>query len=143
MSQTRILTGSNVDSIKKTQVSEAQEAYVKAVDRSNKTMARKIDKDSITPVNNNIIIKCKLHQSLIAMPGGKAQGEVEYIEIYKVSEKVKNTQPEIKPGMKCSVNIQLILATGGSPCYEDETENGAFVYFRVSAEQVDYLYDFK
>lgn len=138
----RILTGSNVNTIKQTRVSEGQEQHVKAVDRFNKKMSQKINKESIIPVGNNIIIKCKLYQSTIHVPGNKEQGSVEWIEIFKISKRVEANSPEIKPGLKCSVNIPLLLATGGSPCYEEDLDHGQFVYFKISAEMVDYLYEF-
>ena len=79
---------------------------------------------------------------LTSFPSHDLAGDIEHIEIHCVSKKVKENQPELAPGKRCHVNMTLITAMGNSPCYmETDLKGDAWYYFKVSAEQVDYVYD--
>lgn len=128
-------------SVHKVKVSDEQKKFVSNVHAENINKQKKMDKQSITPVGNHCIIKAKLAHSLIALPGGKERGHIEWIQLWKTSDRLKNSMPELMEGKYCNVNIQLLLAVGATPCYEENEGGADYLYFKVNAEQIEYLYD--
>lgn len=128
------ITSSDVN---RSTVTQGQKELVKGTHAENLSKQKKMDKESITPIGNYCIVEVKLAQSLIQMPGGSAKGAIESIKLWKTSARLKTSMPELQEGKYCNVNMQLILQVGGTPCYED----GNLLYFKVSGEQIEYLYD--
>lgn len=131
-------TSSTVHRVK---VSEEQKKFVTNTHAENVSKQKVMQKDSITPIGNHCIIKAKLAYSLIALPGGKEKGQIEWIQLWKTSERLKTSMPELVEGKYCNVNINLLLAVGGIPCYEETIDGVDYLYFKVNAESIEFLYE--
>lgn len=140
----RVYTGYNVDTIKQVKENPKTEAYVKALSRENTNLV--VNKDTIEPLNNNVIVRAKIATSIIALPtaDNKVKGQIIYTEIFKLSKKLLKDEnyKEIVPGVKCRINTQLALNLAGGPCYEEKDKDCEWIYFKADIGLVDYIYDF-
>lgn len=129
-----MLTDKNVQNFKKLEISPDQEKKLSAIFSQLRALSGRIDKDSILPLNNNVILKITNTKSLII----GATKDAEDIEIFRVSEQVKVQKPNFVPGMKCFVPLIDGIA---KPCYYEEDAQNEYVYVAMSAEQLIYAYN--
>lgn len=141
---------------KETQVSYAEETIVR--DEYNKPGQEKfmaetkgniklnqINIASAVPCNNNVLIKAKKRHKVgvLYMPTAeKKADDYEWKIVHSVSTKVKENQPEMKPGKHCYINLAIIKAIGETPIHIDKDFDGSDVeYFTVGAESIKCVYD--
>lgn len=131
-----MLTDRNSNNFKKLEISTEQEKSLKAAFSQLRALSRRIDKDSIVPLNNYVIVKVTNTKSLII----GATKDVEDIEIFKVSEQVASQKPNFIPGMKCFVPLIDGIAR---PCYYEEDAENEYIYISISSEQLIYAYNLR
>jgi len=139
------MTDKNIEMLRRTQVSDSQEQYVTAVYKELRKISEKIDFDSIEPLNDSVLIKCKITHSIIVKPGATSAGEYEWKEISKVSEQVKERNPILasKIGQRCALNLQMLINLGQAPCYvevDPEDDTVEYHYYKCQAGQIEYTY---
>lgn len=115
----RILTGKNADSIKKTQVSQAQETYVKAISNHAESRYKKLKAegklDKIKVYGDKLLIKVELEgNKLIIVPdSAKLSGQIQKMTIWKLSPALKEKYPELEEGQEVEVNPRILQFGNG------------------------------
>lgn len=136
----------NASTIKRFEVTPEQEAYAKAVFNEAREASKHINKDSITPHSNNVVIRCKLKKSNLILPGQakSAEYESDYL-LYKVSQRIKDVDAQLanSVGQFCRYNLTPILALGKPPSFVEEDENWEYHYYVGSADYILYTYEKK
>lgn len=126
-----------------------QEKYIASVNHenreANKTVSLELDLESLQPINNNVIIKCKVRER---STGGiiYTSSDVNYDskEIFKISKKVKENNPDVIPGKQCHVLMSVIRhLPEAKPCMKTTDSTGTYEYWKVSCEQIEYIYDLR
>lgn len=140
----RLMTGANVNHLKKYDITPQQEKYIAAVEKDLGMKAKRVIKDSIVPTANNVIVTCCVSISNIYKPGQGQTGEIMWSQIFKVSKKVENQQPDMIPGKYCAFNQQIINVLGQEPCFVEKPKDKDYElrYYKINAEQIDYICDY-
>lgn len=144
---TEIVTDKNVETLKKTVINESQEKFIKDAYDQLRKLSATVDYDTITPANNNVLIRAKLQHSIIATPSAPKAGSYTELTLQKISDKVKEeTDFEKHIGDYCFVNLAVPLSMGQGPCYiqpHPTDKYAEYHFWKIPAGQVEYFYKTK
>lgn len=143
-----VITDKNAQTIRRQEVNESQEQYVTAFFDDLRKKSKKIDFDSIEPLGDVVLIKCKLVNSTIVVPGKPQAGSYEWIKVAKISNSVKERHPQLPNCIDkyCFCNLQMLLQLGQGPCYieDDKTDPSVeYHYYKCQAGHIEYVYEEK
>ena len=136
----KILTGKNVDSIKRMEVSAAQENFVNKISdyagARYDTLKKEGKLEKIKVFADKLLIKVTQGVSALYIPGGMDAKGIKRIEVFKLSETLKERFPDIPEGAEVEINPR-ILQFGNGPFLEWIDSEGHYIIYKINFDHVE------
>lgn len=132
-----MLTAKNIHNYKTLEIDESREAQLKQFYNQLEVFSKTVKKESIIPLNGNVIVKVTSPKSKILLG---VSNDADAMEIWKVSRQVGESKPDVRVGMNCFVPL---IDGISRPCYYEDDQDNEYVYVSVSSEQLVYAYEKK
>ena len=97
-----MLTAKNVHNYKQLEIDAGTENQLKQFYNQLEAFSRTVRKESIVPLNGNVIVKVTSPKSKILLG---VSNDADAMEIWKVSDQVSKQKPDISLGMNCFVPL--------------------------------------